>query len=263
MSAERKKNILLHLLGSEGQDIFRSLPKTERQEGEEELDDFEEVLFRLDLRFKPNLSITLERYHFYTRKQADNESFDDFLTALRGLSITCEFGLSTDEMIRDQLMVNTNYKKVKEHLWVMGNPSLNEVIRSAKAIEQSMKWVKEVNTDKSDDTKQTEVCVTRPKPTRNSAQDYRRSGQRLMCYRCGSVTHLANAKDCPARGRECAICKKTGHFARVCKEKKGFENRKVSHVSEEFSLSPDEGESYNVNEPRVLMVLEEGFNEAA
>ena len=153
MSAERNKNILFHLLGSEGQDIFRSLPKIEKLEDEEELDEFEEDLLRLDLRFKPNISITLESYHFYMRKQLENESFDDFLTALRSLSVTCDFGQNADEMIRDQLMVNTNNKKIKEHLWVIGNPTLSEVIRSAKAIKQLMQWVKEVNIDKVEDRK--------------------------------------------------------------------------------------------------------------
>ena len=78
MSVDRKKNILLHLLGSEGQEIFRSLPKIEPESYEDELDVFDEALQRLEQRFKPTVGITLERYHFYTRKQGDQESIDSF-----------------------------------------------------------------------------------------------------------------------------------------------------------------------------------------
>uniref|UniRef100_A0A9J7XM44 Reverse transcriptase domain-containing protein n=1 Tax=Cyprinus carpio carpio TaxID=630221 RepID=A0A9J7XM44_CYPCA len=37
------------------------------------------------------------------------------------------------------------------------------------------------------------------------------------CFRCGSDKHLANAVECPAAKVICKICKKKGHFARVCR----------------------------------------------
>ena len=254
MSAERRKNILLHLLGSEGQEIFRSLPKIEPESYEDELDVFEEALQRLELRFKPTISVTLERYHFYTRKQGEQESIDSFLTALRGLSVTCNFSFNTDEMIRDQMMVNTNNKKIKEHLWVMGNPTLAEVIKSAKAIEQSMEWVREVNAEKTE-KQYSEVCVTRNKTGKMFLSKGPRYDNKLACYRCGNTSHLANSQSCPAHGKECTFCKKLGHFAKMCKEKSRAGVRKVSQVSLESSSPNVEDENATCTMTnRVLMV---------
>lgn len=139
MGNERKKNILLHCLGSEGQAVFRNLPAVQ-----EDLSSFEDVLAHMECRFKPTTSIALNRYTFYTRTQRETESFDDFLTALRALAISCNFGVICDEMIRNQIIVNVRSKRTQEQLWVLGNPNLHDTIATAKAFEQSARWMKTV-----------------------------------------------------------------------------------------------------------------------
>ncbi len=42
-------------------------------------------------------------------------------------------------------------------------------------------------------------------------------GKRKSCFRCGSETHLADAANCPAATATCRKCKKTGHYAKVCR----------------------------------------------
>uniref|UniRef100_A0A224Z5T7 Tick transposon n=1 Tax=Rhipicephalus zambeziensis TaxID=60191 RepID=A0A224Z5T7_9ACAR len=37
-----------------------------------------------------------------------------------------------------------------------------------------------------------------------------------FCFRCGSVRHLANFAQCPARNRTCLACGKRGHYQAVC-----------------------------------------------
>ena len=56
------------------------------------------------------------RYCFNNRKQESGESFDTYFTALRSLRTlakTCNFGLLTDEVIRDRLW-NLRYRNQKE-----------------------------------------------------------------------------------------------------------------------------------------------------
>ncbi|KAJ1164755.1 hypothetical protein NDU88_005189 [Pleurodeles waltl] len=56
----------------------------------------------------------------------------------------CNFGHITDEMIFDQIIVHVRSKRIQEQLWVMGDPKLQDVINTAKALEQSEKWIKTV-----------------------------------------------------------------------------------------------------------------------
>ena len=50
----------------------------------------------------------------------------------------------TEELIRDQLIVQCGNKKIQERLWAAKNPTLKEAINIAKAIEQSEMCMKEL-----------------------------------------------------------------------------------------------------------------------
>lgn len=105
--------------------VFRTLPPV-RSGGDYNV--FDEAVQRIEARFKPTTSVSLNRFKFYTRCQEEGECFDNFLTALRALSVHCNFGMMTDEMIRDQIIVHVKSKKTQEQLWIFGDPSLEIAI---------------------------------------------------------------------------------------------------------------------------------------
>lgn len=43
-----------------------------------------------------------------------------------------------------------------------------------------------------------------------------RSNTSRKCYRCGSNSHVASDRNCPAKDASCNFCKKIGHFSSVC-----------------------------------------------
>ncbi|XP_078528654.1 NACHT, LRR and PYD domains-containing protein 12-like [Lissotriton helveticus] len=154
MGSERKKSILLHCLGSEGQEVFRTLPQITVASGSgDSLNVYTEALSRLEKRFKPTANIALNRFKFYTRAQKQEESFDDFLTALRSLTLHCNFGAMADEMIRDQIIVHIRNKKIQDKLWCIGDPNLEETIAIAKSTEMSEKWMGIVDKQSSNPSK--------------------------------------------------------------------------------------------------------------
>lgn len=54
--------------------------------------------------FVPKRNMVSERYKFRSREQRPDEPMDSYLTALRELVKSCEFGTLEEEMIRDQIV---------------------------------------------------------------------------------------------------------------------------------------------------------------
>ena len=56
-------------------------------------------------------------------------------------------------------------------------------------------------------------------PRRNSAKREDNNRQKCVCYCCGNEGHRAKDVQCPALDKTCRRCGKSGHFARVCRQK--------------------------------------------
>ena len=75
--------------------------------------------------------------------QGKNEKVTNYVTVLRGLSNTCQFGTLFDLLICDQLVRCINNCRIHEKL-LGHNPTLKYVIDIAKSIEHISKCVKEM-----------------------------------------------------------------------------------------------------------------------
>ena len=88
---EKKRALLLHLIGPESQEIFDTLPDTGNT--------FEEALTALEDYFKVKKNVPYERSVFGNAKQDSTESIEQFVTRLRKLSMNCEYGNKQSEHI--------------------------------------------------------------------------------------------------------------------------------------------------------------------
>ncbi|KAF0287543.1 uncharacterized protein FJT64_014051 [Amphibalanus amphitrite] len=117
-SAARKEAILLTCLGAEGQRIFESLPAAVKQEGE---DQYAFTRRRLEAQFAPRQNVCVERYRFRSRVQQTEETVQQWVSILRQLASSCEYGDRTDEFIRDQVIERTNSSKLRQRLLMEGS----------------------------------------------------------------------------------------------------------------------------------------------
>ncbi|KAK7877730.1 hypothetical protein WMY93_030544 [Mugilogobius chulae] len=83
-SAGRKRALLIHCLGTEGNRIYCTLPL--------ETDDYDGSVKALETYFSPKLNVVAERYRFRQRAQVVGESTDHYVAALRELVKNCQFG---------------------------------------------------------------------------------------------------------------------------------------------------------------------------
>ena len=61
------------------------------------------MLAKFEMHFLPRVNVTYERHCFCIRDQEPDESVDRYVTALRKLAQTCEFGEIRDSLVRDRV----------------------------------------------------------------------------------------------------------------------------------------------------------------
>ena len=84
---KRKKAILLHFLGEDGQILYETLKGTEPSDNQ-----YEHAIKCFNDYFMPKKNILFERYNFNSAFQLKNEPIAAYVVRLRTLSKTCEFG---------------------------------------------------------------------------------------------------------------------------------------------------------------------------
>lgn len=252
---ERRKAILLHCLGAEGQRVFRTLPAgssaaapaVQDKPTAATTDVYASALAALRKQFSTSCNVVVERHRFHRRNQHAGESVHDFVAALRQLVSHCSFN-SQDEALRDQFVAGVASNRVRERFLLEGSSlSFESAVRIALQFEQAAEELKEFSASVEP------VSVRRPHSSRKTSsqpkehcqQNFSRkaSGSRASqghrpprrdrdsrsvsphCFRCGSRNHRASASQCPAQGKKCSFCGVKGHFQRVCNRKRQTQGR--------------------------------------
>ena len=117
-----------------------------------------------------------------------------------------------EENLRDQLIEKTKNLDLKKRLLETKNISLEQTLDKARAWETATSQAKDMSS------------LSKPRDGGVKAVKMSGDGKRkLICYNCEKEGHIKRDKSCPARGRKCAKCKKTGHFAACCNREKAAE----------------------------------------
>ncbi|XP_070381116.1 uncharacterized protein [Dermacentor albipictus] len=226
----RKKAILLQCLGVEGRRVFRTLgpepartsdttkagPETSKPAGKDrteasEGDSYTEALSLLERQFSSTVNVLVERRRFTLRRQLPNEPIREYVSALRQLAKTCDFGQFLEAALRDRVVDGVRSTELRQKLLVKGSQlTLAEAVEMLQTYEQAAEGAAIYDQGSS----QTDIVqhVSQGKsPDSDAAMTPVRK-----CYRCGSTRHLANSQECKARGKRCSQCHRMGHFRAVC-----------------------------------------------
>uniref|UniRef100_A0A669BXN3 Gypsy retrotransposon integrase-like protein 1 n=1 Tax=Oreochromis niloticus TaxID=8128 RepID=A0A669BXN3_ORENI len=222
---ENQVNALIYTMGEEAEDILVSLHLTP-----EEASDYETVKRRLDAHFVARRNIIFERAKFNQRQQETGESVDSFHTALHCLAEHCGYGTLHDEMVRDRFVVGLKDKRLSEQLQMDPELTLEKALNRARQSELVKKQQEMLNTNFKMDITNSQLNRVhakrqegaRPKqltPLHKQTTAKTQKEKKTQCRRCGDIKGH-NLQQCPAREAACNYCKKKGHFARMCRNKK-------------------------------------------
>ena len=202
--------------------------------------------------FVKNINVIYERAKFNRRCQQEDETVDQFVTALHTLAEHCSYGALKDEMIRDRLVVGLRDPNLSLKLQMDSRLTLKTAVIMASQNEMVRK----------------QQSVVRPAGSfsRNSVHTRTSHHSQLNPQRprCGkSPAH--SCQECPAREAICHKCSKKGHYSAVCRTAGSIQfvqSSPVTEVAEEFlgaieTESPSPNSSWTV--PLILNEISLNF----
>ena len=166
-----------------------------------------------------------DRYKLLRRKQAANESFDDFLVDLKDMADDADINNMSGDDWRCTLIVHNlhNNEHREELLGKKPSLSLDETILFCRNKELAMKGNKDmrgrasINANTSGDRGRSR-SRSRSRGRRDESKSDAKSNANV-CYGCGGSYPHGKDKTCPAKGKKCNSCNGANHFAKMCKKK--------------------------------------------
>ena len=205
---EREKvKLFLYLIGSKARKIYRTM-QFDTEEKDRTLD---ESIHSFGEYCDPKENKTVERHKFFTRKQESGETFDKYLTELRLLEKTCDFGTLSDSLLRDRIVCRLSSSTLRQRLLREPNLNLKQCIDICRASELSKERNKSL-----DNTDSVSRISSRKITSRDLKSNRHQESKHIKpCLYCGRQHELGRAK-CPAYGKICNRCKGPNHFALCC-----------------------------------------------
>ena len=207
------------LMGEEAGDVLMTakIEEANRQK-------YDKVIDKFDGFFKVRRNTDFERAKFNRHNQKDDESAEQYITALFHLQETCDFGdgALADELLCDRIIVSIRDTKLSETLMLDSDMScLDKVMRTVRQKEA----VHEQNRQLKRGTQEDPIVVDHvsggskpqkpPGPRAHKKEEARnrtKSPQNHGLCKQSGKDHAPTDR-CPAIGATCFKCNRKGHFS--------------------------------------------------
>ena len=138
---ERRAATLLTCIDSDALDVINAM----EFENEDQRKDPEVILEKMKQYCIGECNETYERYVFNRRDQESNESVDAYVTVLRKLAKTCNYGPLTDSLIRNRMVVGINDNSARKKLLQTSKLTLGQCIDICRSSQTLARQLKEMN----------------------------------------------------------------------------------------------------------------------
>ena len=224
----------MHCIGSEALKTFNGFSfddESDRKKLDKVIEKFEEYTIG-------RINETFERYRFNSRNQEPSEGIDAYVSALRNLAKTCNFGSLHDSLVRDRIVFGVQSKHTRQKLLQERKLTLEKCIDICHSNEATSSQMKEIASgsnleavnkveDPTRDKGRSWQCDRKRRNDRNEQSRDNTTRVTKTCHFCGNK-HEMNKKKCPAWGKQCQKCNGRNHFASVCKK-----DRRINHIMED------------------------------
>ena len=168
---------------------------------------------RLTEFFSPKQNVCAERYRFRSRAQQAGESTAQWVSVLRQLAASCDYGSRTEEFIRDQVVERTSSNKLRQRLLMEGSGltlqttlTIADTQESAEREAQAMGAPAASGAAYSVPVQAVHHHQKKPKPKKTGRFSQGAEAAKEKCFGCGREGHRASHPSCPAKGVQCHQC---------------------------------------------------------
>ena len=225
-SEDKKRAILLTVVGPSAYRLLKTLASPKRLE---ELR-FSELVELAKKHYNPKPSPIVKRFEFNSRLQKEGETIAVYVAELRKIAEHCEYGEVLSDMLRDRLVCGTNNKGIQRRLLLQTELTFDKAMEVALAAEAAEKDSLRLTGGPTDKDRSAPLVAPTLAPAVHKLVHQRKQqnngkrpgggasppGKSVSCYRCGG-NH--KAPSCPHKDKECHLCHKKGHLAKVCRSK--------------------------------------------
>ena len=231
-----KTSILLTCIGERGREIYETFEFTNDGDSLK----LKPVLDQFEAYCNPRSNTTINRHKFFTYRQIEGQTFNNFVTELRTLSAECEFDNLRDSLIKDMIICGVSDRALRERMLREPKIDLKKAIELGQAAEQTKQHAKQLTTQV--DRSLNKISHSKRKGRKqsiagaasNETEDkYFKGKQSEMIKHCKFCAGSHARGRCPAYGKKCNRCNRINHYAKCC-------TKRVQEIEEEScDESPD------------------------
>ena len=192
----------------------------------------------LEAEFKPKGNKLLSVIELWTQSK---QTLNEWLTYVYNLVESCDYGDSSERIIRDVLIIGCNSDKAKDKIVRQGEKiKLQDVIEILQLEDSTRQNLTEMTSTtqkihyasyekkKGTGKKQKFQSNSYSSSSSSSRQKQDSTGSQKLCYRCSKNYTKGHEKVCKALNAKCNACGVEGHFEIACKKSGNFPKKSYS-----------------------------------
>ena len=201
----------------------------------------------LDEEFKPKGNKLISIIELWTRSKQGNKTLNEWLTYVYNLVEACNYGDSTDRIIRDVLIIGCESDRAKDKIIRRGETiTLNEtteILQTEASTNSTLRQFQEIQ-KKPTGTIYYQAYDSRSKKSKNPSNEQNSSSStgstesKRQCFRCGEPFSRKHMKECKAQDVICNGCGIKGHFKKCCKKSGNFPKDSSNRQKQSSSTDP-------------------------
>ena len=183
----------------------------------------------LEEEFKPKGNKLISIIELWTRSKQGNKTLNEWLTYVYNLVEACNYGDSTDRIIRDVLIIGCESDRAKDKIIRRGETiTLNEtieILQTEASTNSTLRQFQEIQ-KKPTGSIYYQSYDSRSKKSKTPSSEQNSSssptGSKKKCFRCGEPFSRQHMKECRAQNVTCNGCGIKGHLKKCCKKSGNF-----------------------------------------
>ena len=250
-SAKQKVSYLRYWMGEQGIPLVKkwtALGKLDFSNSEEDALSSGYILQNywnlLEAEFRPKGNKLLSVIELWTRSKQSSKTLNEWLTYVYNLVESCDYGDSSERIIRDVLIIGCNSDKAKDKIVRQGEKiKLQDVIEILQLEDSTRQTLSEMTSsttqkihyasyEKKKGTGKKQKFQSNSNSNVSSSSSSRQkqdsTDSQKLCYRCKKAYTKGHEKVCKALNAKCNACGIEGHFEVACKKSGNFPKKSSS-----------------------------------